>query len=87
MHHFLSGADVVPSPAFPRRAAKYRRCALSDRSVGAVHSGWGLCELDAGGHVDLHLQSFEKSFYVLEGNPAHRCSTAAAIDCRRAPAE
>ena len=59
-----------PRPAFPRNAAGYRRFALSDRSVGAVHSGWGLCELDAGGHIDLHVQSFEKSFYVLAGNPA-----------------
>jgi quercetin dioxygenase-like cupin family protein len=38
--------------------------------VGAVHSGWGLCELDAGGHIDLHVQSFEKSFFVVAGNPA-----------------
>ena len=35
-----------------------------------MHSGWGLSELDAGGHIDLHVQSFEKSFYVLAGNPA-----------------
>ena len=35
-----------------------------------MHSGWGLCELDAGGHVDLHVQSFEKSFFVVSGNPA-----------------
>jgi quercetin dioxygenase-like cupin family protein len=34
-----------------------------------VHSGWGLCELDAGGHIDSHVQSFERSFYVLEGRP------------------
>ena len=38
--------------------------------MGAVHTGWGLCELDAGGRVDLHVQSFEKSFFVLSGNPA-----------------
>ncbi|HET8699165.1 MAG TPA: cupin domain-containing protein [Gammaproteobacteria bacterium] len=69
-HHFVRAADVKPAPAFPRNAAGYRRFALSDRSVGAVHSGWGLAELDAGGHVDQHVQSFEKSFYVLEGNPA-----------------
>ena len=52
---------------FPKHAAGYRRFALSDRSVGAVHTGWGLCELDAGGRVDLHVQSFEKSFFVLVG--------------------
>jgi quercetin dioxygenase-like cupin family protein len=70
MHHFIRAADVKLKAAFPRNAAGYRRCALSDRSVGAVHSGWGLSELDAGGHVDLSVQSFEKSFYVLAGNPA-----------------
>ena len=47
----------------------YRRFSLSDRACGAVHTGWGLCDLDANGRVNQHLQSFEKSFYVLEGNP------------------
>ena len=70
MHHFIRAVDAQPRPAFPRNAAGYRRFALSDRSVGAVHSGWGLTELDAGGHLNLHIQSFEKSFYVLAGNPA-----------------
>jgi hypothetical protein len=62
MHHFIRAADVKPTPAFPKHATGYRRFALSDRSVGAVHTGWGLCELDAGGRIDLHVQSFEKSF-------------------------
>jgi mannose-6-phosphate isomerase-like protein (cupin superfamily) len=70
MHHFLRAADIRPAPAFPRHASGYRRCALSDRSVGAVHTGWALSELDAGGRVDLAMQSFERSFYVLEGDPA-----------------
>jgi quercetin dioxygenase-like cupin family protein len=69
MHHFISAADIRPSAAFPEHSSAYRRCALSERSIGAVHSGWGVCELDAGGHVDSHLQSFEKSFYVLSGHP------------------
>ena len=70
MHHVLRAADAKPTAAFPRHASGYRRFALSDRSVGAVHTGWGLCELDAGGHIDLHVQSFEKSFFVLAGAPA-----------------
>ena len=69
MHHFVRASDTRPTPAFPREAAGYRRLSLSDRDCGAVHSGWGMCELDANGHVNQHLQSFEKSFYVLEGNP------------------
>jgi hypothetical protein len=62
MHHFISAADIRPTPAFPAEASAYRRFSLSDRACGAVHSGWGLCELDANGHVNQHLQSFEKSF-------------------------
>ena len=64
MHHFLRAQDIKPRLAFPKHSAGYRRCTLSDRSVGAVHSGWGLCELDAGGHIvnprfrDYHLPSF-----------------------------
>jgi quercetin dioxygenase-like cupin family protein len=69
MHHFIPAGDIVPAVAFPDNASGYRRFSLSDRGCGAVHSGWGLCELDAGGHVDQHLQSFEKSFYVVEGHP------------------
>jgi len=70
LHHFVRAADIKLTAAFPRHSAGYRRFALSDRSIGAVHSGWGLCEMDAGGHLDTHLQSFEKSFYVLSGTPA-----------------
>ena len=69
MHHFIRASDMRPTPAFPTEATGYRRFSLSDRDCGAVHSGWGLCELDANGRVNQHLQSFEKSFYVLEGNP------------------
>ena len=47
MHHFIRAADIEPAPAFPDNASAYRRFALSDRSVGAVHTGWGLCALDA----------------------------------------
>jgi mannose-6-phosphate isomerase-like protein (cupin superfamily) len=69
MHHFLRAADVKPTPAFPKHSKGYRRFSLSDRTIGAVHSGWGLCELDTLGHLDLQMLSFEKSFYVLAGNP------------------
>jgi quercetin dioxygenase-like cupin family protein len=69
MHHFISAGEIRPTTAFPNESRGYRRFSLSDRDCGAVHSGWGLCELDAGGHLNQHLQSFEKSFFVLEGNP------------------
>jgi quercetin dioxygenase-like cupin family protein len=31
--------------------------------------GFGLCALEAGGGMQLHVHSFEESFYVLEGAP------------------
>ncbi|MCT7374609.1 cupin domain-containing protein [Chelativorans salis] len=42
---------------------------MIDRSVGATHTGLGLCELDADGHIERHVQSFEEQFYITEGNP------------------
>jgi quercetin dioxygenase-like cupin family protein len=35
---------------------------------GAVHTGFGLCELDPGGSVPAHAHSFEESFYVVDGS-------------------
>jgi hypothetical protein len=49
MHHFVPASDIRPAPAFPDEAKGYRRFSLSDRDCGAVHSGWGLSELDAKG--------------------------------------
>lgn len=69
MHQFIGSGAIRPERVFPNRSSGYRRFALSDARCGAVHSGWGLCELDAGGHVNRHVQSFEKSIFVLEGNP------------------
>jgi len=69
MHLFVPAADIKPTVAFPNNSSGYRRFALSNRDIGAVHTGWGMCELDAGGHLDTHIQSFEKSFFVMEGNP------------------
>jgi hypothetical protein len=62
MHHFFRASDIRPTSAFSEKTAGYRRFSLSDRACGAVHSGWGLCELDTKGRVNQHLQSFEKSF-------------------------
>jgi quercetin dioxygenase-like cupin family protein len=69
MHHVLRQEHIRPVPAYVGRSKAFRRFPLVDRSVGSVHTGLGLCEIDAGGHVDTHVQSFEESFYVLEGEP------------------
>jgi mannose-6-phosphate isomerase-like protein (cupin superfamily) len=69
MHHVLCGADLEIAPAHFGNSRFFGRCSLVDRSVGSVHMGLGLCTLRHGGHLDVHVHSFEESFYVLEGAP------------------
>jgi len=69
MHHVLRREDIRPVAATDGRARAFARSALVDHTCGSVHMGLGLCVLDAGGHVDTHVQSYEESFYVLEGEP------------------
>ena len=45
----------------------FRAWAIVDEGVGAVHTGFWICELDANGSINAHVHSFEESFYVLEG--------------------
>lgn len=68
-HHVLradEGEYVVPEH-FRDRSRGYRRRVAVDAGAGSVHTGFGICELEAGGSVDWHVRSFEESFYVLEG--------------------
>jgi quercetin dioxygenase-like cupin family protein len=69
MHHYLPAADVRLEPAYPGNSDSFTRCAVVDAAAGSVHMGVGLCALAAGGRVDTHIQSFEESFYVTEGEP------------------
>jgi quercetin dioxygenase-like cupin family protein len=69
MHHMRRAADIRLLPAYTNNSEKFARCSMVDRSVGSVHMGFGLCSLSAGGHIDMHIHSFEESFYVLEGSP------------------
>src|SRR5579885_71257 len=70
MHH-VSKIDWT-SAATPRHYSAhsqgFRRAGYVDRSVGSVHMGVGICQLDPGGRIASHLHSFEESFYVLEGS-------------------
>jgi quercetin dioxygenase-like cupin family protein len=69
MHYALNGPDIQIVPACFGNSRFFARCSLVDRSVGSVHMGLGLCTLKTGGHLDVHVHSFEESFYVLEGSP------------------
>lgn len=69
MHHLLRAQDIRLVRDYAGHSKGYSRCSVVDGSSGSVHMGVGLCELKAGGHVDSHLQSFEESFYITEGEP------------------
>ena len=69
MHHLMRAGEMRLRSALRGHSKAYGRAALVDGSVGSVHMGVGLCGLKAGGSVDTHVQSYEESFYVLEGEP------------------
>jgi quercetin dioxygenase-like cupin family protein len=56
---------VVPGP-LAGHSAGYRRWPVVDEAA-AVHTGFGICDLEPGGRVDAHVHSFEESLFVLEG--------------------
>jgi quercetin dioxygenase-like cupin family protein len=69
-HLVRPGGDAVL--AVPRGwaagASGYRRWDPVGEESGAVHTGFGVCELDPGGEVPAHVHSFEESFFVVEGS-------------------
>jgi quercetin dioxygenase-like cupin family protein len=74
MHHvtrFDPGELAVPH-GYGEHSAGYRRASHIDRGVGAVHTGFGTCEVEPGGGIDAHVHSYEEFAYVLEGNPVLR---------------
>jgi quercetin dioxygenase-like cupin family protein len=69
--HVQKAGEIEPATpaALADRLDGVRRASLVGRHVGAVHTGFALCEMDPGGSVQTHLHSTEQSFYVLEGDP------------------
>ncbi|MDH3308574.1 MAG: cupin domain-containing protein [Acidimicrobiia bacterium] len=58
---------AVPAP-FAAHSSGWDRWAVVDhRTPGAVHTGFGINRLAAGGSIDRHLHSFEESFHLLQG--------------------
>ncbi|HKY48484.1 MAG TPA: cupin domain-containing protein [Acidimicrobiia bacterium] len=43
------------------------RWSLVDHTSPAVHTGFGVCELSAGGEISSHVHSFEESFHITGG--------------------
>jgi quercetin dioxygenase-like cupin family protein len=74
MHHVAFARDIKVTPMYGAKAHGFRRAAIVDRSVGAVHTSFSRCVLDQDGHIDRHVHSFEEFFYIVEGNPVLVCN-------------
>jgi quercetin dioxygenase-like cupin family protein len=60
-------ARFAGPPEWAPAAAGFRRWPAVDDSDGAMHTGFGICELEPGGSLPGHVHSFEQSFFMLEG--------------------
>jgi quercetin dioxygenase-like cupin family protein len=60
--------DVELAPALPDHSLGLTRAILVGGETGATHTGLTLVALEDG-HVDMHLHSYESSFFVLAGEP------------------
>jgi quercetin dioxygenase-like cupin family protein len=69
MHHFGSFDErsLAAHPVLDAHSRGYRATDLVGRATGSVHTGLSMNHLDAGGHVDPHVHSFEEGFYILSG--------------------
>jgi len=58
---------AVPGHAWARAATGFRRWSVLDETTPAVHTGFGVCELDPDGRVPARVHSYEECVYVLAG--------------------
>jgi quercetin dioxygenase-like cupin family protein len=52
---------------FEPHSAGFSRWTVVDEAAGAVHTGFGISELDPGGRLDPHVHSYEECLFLLEG--------------------
>jgi len=78
--HFHGKSDQVPltTPSvYAKHSEGYTQASLIDRGTGSVHTGLSLNVLAPGGTIWPHLHSYEKGFYLLDGEAelsvADRC--------------
>lgn len=68
--HYVGKLDEskfgVPS-GYEKHSYGYQRCSLVDHSVGSVHMGVGVCQLQPEGYVESFVQANEKGIYILDG--------------------
>ena len=58
---------VAPTTGWASEATGYRRGMAVSEDDHAVHTGFMISELDAGGEIPWHVHSFEESFYIIAG--------------------
>jgi mannose-6-phosphate isomerase-like protein (cupin superfamily) len=58
---------VAPTTGWASAATGYRRGMAVGEDDHAVHTGFMISELDAGGEIPWHVHSFEESFYLVSG--------------------
>lgn len=68
VHRLVRREEIRLEPGPAGRSSGLSRALLIGGHTGATHTGLALAEL-ADGRVDLHLHSFETTFYVLSGEP------------------
>ncbi len=68
MHLLIRREDVELGPSIAGHTSGARRALLIGEHTGSTHTGLTLVEL-IDGQVDMHLHSYESTFYVFEGEP------------------
>ena len=70
MHFYGKSSEIAlaPNPVYAGHSAGYTESPLVDHTVGSVHTGLSLNQLEAEGFLAPHLHSYEEGFYILEGN-------------------
>lgn len=86
MHHVTSfDRNELSTPrGYESGSSGFRRVSHIDREVGAIHTGFGTCELAEGGTIDAHVHSYEELVYVIDGGP---CLTLDGRSVQLAPDE
>ena len=74
-----SEAEYLVPSVFESHSEGFRRWPIVGEVDGAVHTGFGIGEMDPGGRLDPHVHSYEESLFVLEGEVVLRTPGAAAL--------
>ncbi len=63
----LGDLELATPAEFEGRSSGYVGDNVVDEPGGSTQMGFRVARLDAGGHVDTHVHSFEESLYIVEG--------------------